>query len=432
MTTNIAFVILCFEGPDPYSRAGGLGSRVTELSSSLAELGFETHLFFIGDPRLPGYEAVPGGRLILHRWCQWISEHHPAGVYDGEEGKLYDWNRSLPPWVESNILAPAIPAGGQVAILAEEWHTADTILALRGILERRGWGKQVRLLWNANNTFSFHRIDWQRLKQASIITTVSRYMKNIMLRYGVDARVIPNGIAESWLQPLNRRDIQRLSHVLEGRLTLVKVARWDPDKQWEMAVDAIAEMKGMGLKPLFIARGGLEPYGHQIVERARQYGLRLAFVQWTGSNLESLAQAIHREIEADMIVLQTYMSQEQRRTLFHIADAVLANSASEPFGLVGLETMAVGGIAFVGSTGEDYITPGYDSMALYTPDPHEIVHHVLSLRHAPEVTSLMRRAARRSATRYAWPSVIRRSLLPTLEELGLRLGSPLPRITGEE
>lgn len=26
------------------------------------------------------------GRLVLHRWAQWISAFHSGGVYDGEEG----------------------------------------------------------------------------------------------------------------------------------------------------------------------------------------------------------------------------------------------------------------------------------------------------------------------------------------------------------
>lgn len=48
-------VILSFEGPDAYARAGGLGSRVTALSESLVEMEIETHLFFVGDPDLPGH-----------------------------------------------------------------------------------------------------------------------------------------------------------------------------------------------------------------------------------------------------------------------------------------------------------------------------------------------------------------------------------------
>ncbi|MCL4544129.1 MAG: glycosyltransferase family 4 protein, partial [Chloroflexi bacterium] len=58
------FVILSFEGPDRYSLAGGLGTRVTELAQALAEGGFRTHLFFVGDPHLPGEEHLVDDKLI--------------------------------------------------------------------------------------------------------------------------------------------------------------------------------------------------------------------------------------------------------------------------------------------------------------------------------------------------------------------------------
>jgi hypothetical protein len=47
---NTEFVLISFEGPDCYSMAGGLGVRMQNLSRTLAEMGFTTHLFFIGDP----------------------------------------------------------------------------------------------------------------------------------------------------------------------------------------------------------------------------------------------------------------------------------------------------------------------------------------------------------------------------------------------
>jgi len=90
------FAILSFEGPDEYSQAGGLGVRVKGLSRTLAQLGYETHLFFCGDPDLPGEETQEGGRLHYRRWCQWISARHRGGVYDGEDEKIRDWNSSLP------------------------------------------------------------------------------------------------------------------------------------------------------------------------------------------------------------------------------------------------------------------------------------------------------------------------------------------------
>ena len=144
MSSEVTFVILSFEGPDRYSHSGGLGSRVTELSGTLASMGFETHLFFIGDPELPDYEELIGNsKLHLHRWCQWISRHHLGGVYDGEEGKLRDWERSLPPWLEGELLGPKLASGGSVVVMAEEWHTAGSMIALHEILVRRGWQDRV-------------------------------------------------------------------------------------------------------------------------------------------------------------------------------------------------------------------------------------------------------------------------------------------------
>src|SRR3954453_7249842 len=64
------FVVLSFEGPDPYCRAGGLGVRATELAKALAERGFTTHFYFVGDPAAAGEERVPGLPLAYHRWSQ--------------------------------------------------------------------------------------------------------------------------------------------------------------------------------------------------------------------------------------------------------------------------------------------------------------------------------------------------------------------------
>jgi hypothetical protein len=158
-----AFVLLSFEGPDAYSRAGGLGTRVSGLATALADEGYETHLFFIGAPELPGYELADNGRLHLHRWCQWISLHHAGGVYDGEEGKLYDWNSSLPDWIDEHLLPGLVRAHRPVVVIAEEWHTSWSIVRLARRAEQRGLGEHVRFYWNANNSFGFDRVPWREL-----------------------------------------------------------------------------------------------------------------------------------------------------------------------------------------------------------------------------------------------------------------------------
>jgi len=237
---------------------------------------------------------------------------------------------------------------------------------------------------------------------------------------GVDALVIPNGVPDRWLQPLEREACRNLSQLFRGRLTLVKVARWDPDKRWLMAVDAVVEAKRQGLRPLFLARGGVDTHQHEVLAGAKRHGLRIASINWTGQDIKALVDAMRPAVTADMLVLEGYLSEVQSRALFHTADAVLANSGLEPFGLVGLETMAAGGVAFVGCTGEEYATPGYDAISLQTNDPLEIVHYVAYLRASADAEDRLRRAARRSAARYTWHSVIRRVLIPILQERGVR------------
>src|ERR1051325_10897679 len=269
------FIVLSFEGPDAYSRAGGLGVRVSELSRALADAGYPVHLLFVGDPLLPGHESLIDGRLTLHRWCQWISTFHPGGVYAGEEGKWRDFTASTVDFVVDQLAVPAIHEGKRVVILSEEWHTAEALCRIGDRLWDGGLRNHAVLLWNANNTMGFDRIDWQRLNFATTITTVSRYMKHVMWHYGVDPLVIPNGIPTRWLDapPDESADCVR-QQLGEGTL-LVKVARWDPDKRWKLALETVAHLKSADRPARLVARGGMEAHGGEVLDHARALGLRV-------------------------------------------------------------------------------------------------------------------------------------------------------------
>ncbi len=410
-----AFVLLSFEGPDAYSRAGGLGARVSGLAWALAEEGYETHLFFVGAPDLPGHEIACGGKLHLHRWCQWISRYHPGGVYDGEDGKLHDWNRSLAPWLEGELLPRFVEAHRPVVVIGEEWQTSASIVRMSSRARERGWLGQMRFFWNANNSFGFDRVPWPELSQAATITTVSRFMKHEMWKFGVDARVIPNGIAMEWLQPSDRKVVQALRRLAGGRLLLAKVARWDPDKRWLMAIDAIGELKARGLRPFLVARGGVEAHGREVIARALALGLRPAFVDCGGNrSAAALCLAIEQTEACDIAFVQSALSRPQLQCLYRASHGVLANSGIEPFGLVGLEAMACGGLSFLGATGEDYATPGHDAISLQTSNPGELVGHLLYLRNYPAFAMRLRQEARRTAARFTWTQVIRRHIAPML------------------
>jgi glycosyltransferase involved in cell wall biosynthesis len=401
---NTVFAIVSFEGRDPYSLAGGLGVRVSNLSETLAEMGFFVHVFFIGDPKLPGEEICQGGRLILHRWCQWISHYHPKGVYEGEEGKLNDFNQSLPSYVVEHIAAPAIAQGKLVAILGEEWQTTEVMCRISDLLYKKGIRDKAIFFWNANNTFSFNRIDWGRLNNTSTITTVSRYMKHIMWGMGLNPLVIPNGIPKRLLQPVDGKKVQHLKQCMgiNGGTLLSKVARWDPDKRWVMAVEAVARLKQKGLKTVLLARGGLEPHGAEVLGKAKSLGLAVSESRAWDNTVEAYFQALHDSCEADVVDIKFHLPQDFLRIIYRASDAVLANSGHEPFGLVGLEAMAAGGIAFTGSTGEDYAISYHNAFVLETSDPREIEGYVMHLREYPEEGDRMRDEAQRTAAYFTW------------------------------
>lgn len=402
---NSVVVLVSFEGTDLYSQAGGLGVRVSGLAHTLAELGYETHLFFIGDPTLPGEERVADGRLVLHRWGQWISASHPGGVYDGEEDKRIDLVDSLPPYIAERVILPALAAGRIPLVLSEEWQTAEFAWLLSDHLHALGVRDRCVLFWNANNPYSFNRIDWPRLAFTNTVTTVSRHMRGIMRSAGVDALVIPNGIPLRLVaSPSGRAPAALRSAAGETRL-LFKMARWEREKGWIQALDAVAELRDRGRRVTLLARsGGPAGTGSGLHAEA---GLRELSVEELSDAAELPARiAAAGDRGVNVLHLRFGVSESLARTLFAATDAVLANSISEPFGLVGLEAMAAGGIVFTGGTGEDYAVSGRNAVVLETLEPSEIANQSEELAKRPELASRLRRAARRTARLYTWDRVV--------------------------
>jgi glycosyltransferase involved in cell wall biosynthesis len=415
---TLDFVLLSFEGPDQYSMAGGLGVRMRELALELARQGFRTHLVFVGDPQLPGEETL-ADNLTLHRWSQWLSAHYPAGVYHGEEAKLVDWNEQLPGFVVSHLVAPAAAGGRLTAVLAEEWHTAYSTCQISDRLWAEGLRDKAILLWNANNVMGFDRINWGRLGFCSQITTVSRYMKHVMWDHGVNPLVIPNGIPADRIRTADPELVTQLRAALPGRELVFKIGRFSPDKRWNMAIDALAEEKRRGRGVAAVVRGGMEPHGIEVFANAVAQGLTITDLRLPKDLTKSI-NAVANAPAADIYNVTTFMADDVISLLYSGADAVLANSGHEPFGLVGLEVMAAAGVAFVGSTGEDYAVPFLNSVVLDSDDPIEINIALDFLRTHPEVVRRLRSDAQETARSFTWENVIVDNLLSKLRYVSMR------------
>jgi glycosyltransferase involved in cell wall biosynthesis len=404
------FALLSFEGPDPYSLAGGLGVREKGLSRSLAHMGYDTHLYFCGDPDLPGEETQEAGKLHYHRWCQWISAQHRGGVYDGEEGKIRDWNASLPQSLIDNVIAPAAVAGKNVVVLGEEWHTSWSMGLISNSLYIRGLRDRVVMLWNANNTFGFNRIDWASLTSATTLTTVSRYMKFKMWDSGQNPIVIPNGIPRASIRDADPAAVAEVRAAAAADHFCFKVGRFDPDKRWLMAVSAAAYLKRRGNRVKLLMRGGREAHGGEVLDHARHQGLTVLDAT-APADATGLASLLREHAAADAVNFTSFVSDDLLAVIYSACDAVLANSGHEPFGLVGLEVMAAGGLAVTGATGEDYAEAYRNALVLETSDPVELVTELSLLKERPKLAASMRRRGRTTARTYVWEKVIQELLL---------------------
>ncbi|MGH7690500.1 MAG: glycosyltransferase, partial [Gemmatimonadaceae bacterium] len=184
--------------------------------------------------------------------------------------------------------------------------------------------------------------------------------------------------------------------------------------RWLLAVDTTAELKRQGRRPLLVARGGMEAHGGEVLQRMRADGLRVIQRPLLRPGEEGLIDAARDTDAADVVLLTTPLDRAASQLLFAASTAVLANSGHEPFGLVGLEAMAAGGVACVGGTGEDYVVPGRNALVLQTTEPREVITEFERWQRHPEEARALRHQALTTARWFAWSRIVRRDLLPRL------------------
>jgi glycosyltransferase involved in cell wall biosynthesis len=309
--------------------------------------------------------------------------------------------------------------------MGEEWHTSYSMQLISDSLYQRGLRNRVVMLWNANNTFGFHRVNWSALSVATTLTTVSRYMKFKIWDEGQNPMVIPNGIPRSAMVEADSESVAELRSAAGVDHFWFKIGRFDPDKRWLMAVAATAYMKRLGQSVKLLMRGGKEAHASEVIDHALNQGLTVRHVE-SPADTAGLAAMLRASGEADVINLTSFINDQVVGAVYAASDAVLANSGHEPFGLVGLEVMAAGGLVVTGSTGEDYAEPYRNALVLETDDPIEIVTELTLLKARPRLVASMRRHGRITARDYLWEKVIDQQLLMRIGFAAARQSVSLP------
>jgi glycosyltransferase involved in cell wall biosynthesis len=273
-------------------------------------------------------------------------------------------------------------------------------------------------VWTANNVFGFGGINWGLLMQAAALMTVSRYMKHEMRSHGLNPLVSPNGIAETAVVDVPVAEARKLRRAFRSDVALFKIGRFTPDKRWIMALEAVAILKHIGISTRILIRGDRAPYGQEVLGRARSYGLAVEDLAGRFESVDDLTEAMAAQPHADVWNLTSFLPDSVLPVVYAAADGVLANSGHEPFGLVGLEVMGAGGLAFVGSTGEEYAEADRNAIVLDTDDPREIVVQLRRLLADRAEVRRLKRRGKETARAFVWPVVLR-ELFTKLEYVAL-------------
>jgi glycosyltransferase involved in cell wall biosynthesis len=184
-----------------------------------------------------------------------------------------------------------------------------------------------------------------------------------------------------------------------------KMARWEAEKGWMQTLDALQILHDRGERAMLVARsGGPTNSGDALSAEVNRRGMTVADVRDETAVLPSVAAAARTGTA--VVNLRFGVREPLARALYAAADGVLANSISEPFGLVGLEAMAAGGIVYTGGTGEDYAVAGHNAMVLETLDPEELVARADWLAARPDLRQRLRRNGRATARRFVWDKVV--------------------------
>jgi len=419
---NTMFVVLCFEGPDDYSMAGGLGDKIACLTSTLADMGFVVHHIFIGDPGMHGTELRKDGKLVLHRWCQWISERHPGGVYDGEQWKIDDYTKSASLFAVQEVIHPAISAGKMVVILGEEWQTVGAMCCIHDLLHIYHLRDKAIMFWNANEIYGFEQIDWDFLSRAATITVASEYMKQIMLKKGINPIVLPNGIPEVLLEPVDEAVVSQIKEALGAETIFTKVDRWRQDNGWKATVNAIHNLNRVGDSAKLLVHIGMESDRKKVAHEAKSLGMVIENITsqidsnnsylnvMSENDLTRYSQALAKASTSDIFNFVYPIPQPLLRLLYQASDVVLANSGHDPFGLVGMEAMAAGAIVFTSRRAEGFAQHMSNAIVLDKYTAEEIQFYVSYLRMHPEKREMIQASARQTAEQWTYKEVVTKLL----------------------
>ena len=349
---KLKILILSWEFPP--NIVGGLSRHVIGLSTQLVEQGHEVHVLTAGKSDLPPLEVMNG--ITVHRvrpinenddhFLSWIAGLNLAMAFRTEQ---------LGEEVGFDIIHAHDWLVGAAAISLKERLRIPLLTTIHATEHGRNNG-----IYTEMQQF-IHEKEQQLIIESDQIIVCSEYMKEeireVFALQDEGIAVIPNGV-----EPLKvNRQIAEVFPELKDTKFIFSIGRIVEEKGFETIIEAAATAKDKEKDFVFVIAGKgpmLKEYQKQVLERELE-----GYVSFIG-----------------------YVTDEQRNALVKGCELVVIPSLYEPFGIVVLESMAIGKPTVVSNTGgmKGIIKHLQTGMLMVPGSPKSLLEQIEYLLNQPE------------------------------------------------
>ncbi|MCW1296759.1 MAG: glycosyltransferase family 4 protein [Candidatus Parvarchaeota archaeon] len=322
----------------PPNIVGGLGIHGFEISKALVRNGKEVHVITPHVERAESNELVRGidVKRIKFPNLKWLDKI----LFKESIQRLGDFEEFF-----LNIISFNLQTYNEIIKLTSEYadnyivHAHDWLGIIAGVMAKKELGIPLVVTYHSTEYGRSMGSGIQEIKdieaigarEADMIITVSEHMKEELKMLGYPEEkinVVYNGIDEKkYDYRIDGGEIRRRYGIKENERLVFFVGRLERVKGVEYLVLSIPKIieKFPNTKFLILGIGGMQDYIKKMVENLK--------------------------ISGNVIMVNEFVSEEERIKFYAASDICIFPSLYEPFGIVALEAMAMKKPVIVGKTG---------------------------------------------------------------------------------
>ncbi|MEM2211129.1 MAG: glycosyltransferase family 4 protein [Nitrososphaerales archaeon] len=368
---------------------GGISRHVYWICKSMAKVGVEVHVVTLDFPNTPEYEV--DGLLHIHR----------VKVEVGSPN-FYLWVMLFNHFFEKKVGRLINKFGPFDVIHAHDWLTITSGVALKHLLSKplivtfhsTEMGRSGGL--HSPESHMIHGLEWWGSFEAAQVITVSKYMKDELIRlYKLPSdkvQVISNGIDVKTFDVFVNKDIVKAKlGISPNEKVILAIGRLTWQKGFDDLIKAFPKVLAIHPNSRLVIIG--DGYMKGELER-------LAWNMGLGNK----------------VIFTGFISDQELIEILKSSDALVISSRYEPFGIVALEGMASGLPVVVTNVGglAEIVEHEKDGIWVYANNPDSIAWGINRVLSDQALASQIIFNGKEKVKKYDW-SVITQKILQVYE-----------------